>query len=82
MTPRNTTVSVDGVLWRINGEPTQTGRRYRGWRIEGLLLNSRMANGLFDDTNKLTRGLWAYPDTGEWDAERNVGELIAMLALW
>ncbi len=79
MTARKTTVSIDGDRWLINGEPTHPGRKYRGWKIEGLLLNSRMANGLFDDANELTRGLWAYPDTGEWDPERNVGELIAML---
>ncbi len=79
MTARKTTVSIDGDRWLINGEPTHPGRKYRGWKIEGLLLNSRMANGLFDDANKLTRPLWAYPDRGEWDPERNVGELIAML---
>lgn len=74
-----TTVEIDGENWLINGIPTHAGRRFRGGSVEGLLLNSRMANGLFDDANPLTRDLWKYPDTGKWDPERNVNELIAML---
>lgn len=74
-----TTVKIDGEDWLIDGEVTQKGRRFNGHRIEGLLLNSRMANAMFDDFNPLTRHLWAYPDTGEWDPERNTDELIAML---
>lgn len=79
MAQRNTLVGIDGTKFLINGEPTHAGRTYRGWPIEGLLLNSRMANGIFDDDNVLTRGLWAYPDTGEWDADRNISELIGAL---
>lgn len=79
MRARKTTVSIDGDRWLVNGEPTHPGRTYCGWKIEGLLLNSRMANGVFDDLNALTRDLWAYPDTGGWDPERNVRELIDML---
>jgi hypothetical protein len=74
-----TTIAIDGDDWLIDGAPTYPGRVFRGWRIEGLLLNSRMANGLFDDDNPLTRHLWAYPDTGAWDPERNTGELIRSL---
>jgi hypothetical protein len=74
-----TTIEIDGEDWRIDGAPTYAGRTFRGWRIEGLLLNSRMANGLFDDTNPLTHHLWAYPDTGIWDAERNTRELARAL---
>ncbi|MCH7643154.1 MAG: hypothetical protein IIC30_07735, partial [Chloroflexi bacterium] len=66
---RKTRVSIDGEDWLINGEPTYRGRTFRGWRIEGLLLNSRMASGIFDDENPLTRDLWKYPDTGVWDAD-------------
>ena len=79
MAERETTVSIDGGDWLINGRPTYSGRTWRGLRIEGLLLNSRMANGIFDDLNPLTRALWAYPDTGEWDPNRNTQELIAAL---
>ena len=79
MPQRNTSVEIDGTKFLINGEPVYAGRSYRGWPIEGLLLNSRMANGTFDDDNPLTRGLWAYPDTGAWDPDRNLAELVAAL---
>ncbi|HVQ77096.1 MAG TPA: hypothetical protein VMT79_16340 [Candidatus Binatia bacterium] len=74
-----TTIAIDGEDWLIDGVPTCAGRDHRGWRIEGLLLNSRMANAVFDDDNPYTRSLWGYPDTGNWDAERNTDELIAAL---
>ena len=74
-----TAVGIAGGDWLVDGRPTLAGRCWRGLRMEGLLLNSRMANGVFDDLNPLTRGLWAYPDTGEWDPERNTDELIAAL---
>lgn len=66
-----TTVSIRGGDFLINGRPTFNGRRWRGYRIEGLLPNARMVQGIFDDLNPETRGRWAYPDTGRWDAERN-----------
>ena len=75
-----TTVYIEGQNWLINGEPTHAGREYRGWRIEGLLLNSRMANAIFDDSNSLTQFLWHYPDTGEWDPDRNTDEFSGRLA--
>ena len=77
--PRMTAIGIDGEDWLIDGAPTYAGRVFRGWRIEGLLLNSRMANGLFDDENPLTRHLWAYPDMGAWDPERNTLELARAL---
>ena len=55
-----TVVAIDGEAWLINGKPTYRGREYRDRRIEGLLLNSRMANAIFDDTNPATRFLWRY----------------------
>jgi len=82
MAKRKTSVSIDGEDWLINGRPTYSGRSWRDLRIEGLLLNSRMANGIFDDLNPLTRTLWAYPDTGEWDPDRNTQELIAALPVY
>jgi hypothetical protein len=50
-------------------------------RIEGLLLNSRMVQGIFDDLNPETRSLWDYPD-GPWDAERNTREFVAAMSAW
>lgn len=77
--PGQTIVEIDGEDFLINGKPTCPGRAWRGHRIEGLLFNSRMVQGTFDDLNPDTRPRWAYPDTGVWDPERNVAELLEML---
>jgi hypothetical protein len=74
-----TQVSIDGERFLIDREPTYKGRTFRGHRIEGLLLNSRMVQATFDDANPDTRPRWAYPDTGVWDAERNVHEFLEAL---
>ncbi|MGE3819761.1 MAG: hypothetical protein AB7I30_10015, partial [Isosphaeraceae bacterium] len=72
--PGRTEVSIRGDAFLINGKPTYEGRVWNGRPIEGLLLNSRMVQATFDDLNPETRGRWAYPDTGVWDAERNTRE--------
>jgi hypothetical protein len=77
-----TVVSIVGEDFHINGKPTYEGRTWKGHRIEGLLMNSRMVQGIFDDLNPETAGMWAYPDTGKWDAERNVSEFIAAMPEW
>jgi hypothetical protein len=77
-----THVTIDGERFLIDGEPTYRGRTFRGYRLEGLLLNSRMVQATFDDANPETRPLWAYPDTGVWDAERNVREFMQSLPLY
>ena len=69
-------------MFLINGKPTYAGRTWRGHRIEGLLLNSRMVQGTFDDLNPATRTRWAYPDTGSYDADRNTREFIAAMPEW
>jgi hypothetical protein len=74
-----TVISIDGDRFLINGRLTYAGQRYHDWEVEGLLLNSRMVQATFDDLNPETRSRWAYPDTGVWDAERNVREFLAML---
>ncbi|MEO7413476.1 MAG: hypothetical protein ABIZ81_08970 [Opitutaceae bacterium] len=45
-----TTVGVEGDNWLINGQPTCAGRMWKGYKIEGLLMNSRMVQGVFDST--------------------------------
>ena len=50
-------------------------------RVEGLLFNSRMVQGIFDDLNPATRRLWDYPD-GPWDPERNSREFVAAMSKW
>lgn len=77
-----THITIHGERFFINGEPTYKGRTYRGYHIEGLLLNSRMVQATYDDENPETRALWAYPDTGVWDAERNVGEFLEALPIY
>lgn len=78
----NTTVTIVGEDFHLNGQPTYPGRSWRGQRIEGLLLNSRMVQATFDDRNTNTVARWAYPDTGRWDAERNTREFIAAMPEW
>lgn len=80
--PPQTKVSIRGEDFLINGRPTYAGRVWQGRRIEGLLLNARMVQGTFDDLNPETVARWAYPDTGQWDAERNVREFLAAMPLW
>ena len=79
---RHTEVSIRGTAFYINGRPTYAGRTWRGHKIEGLLMNSRMVQGIFDDLNAETRGKWVYPDTGKWDPERNTREFIRAMPEW
>jgi hypothetical protein len=80
--PRKTEVAIRGDMFLINGKPTYAGRTWNGQRIEGLLLNSRMVQGIFDDLNPETRSKWVYPDTKQWDAERNTREFLAAMPEW
>lgn len=77
-----TIVSIQGEDFHINGKPTYAGREWQGHRIEGLLMNSRMVQGIFDDQNPETVKNWAYSDTEKWDAERNTREFIAAMPEW
>jgi hypothetical protein len=79
---RKTAVSIVGDAFHINGRPTYAGRTWNGKKVEGLLLNSRMVQATFDDLNEKTRLRWAYPDSGAWDAERNLREFLAAVPEW
>ncbi|CCH53128.1 hypothetical protein BN8_02199 [Fibrisoma limi BUZ 3] len=79
---RRTTVSIVGDQFFINGQPTFKGRTWNGNRIEGLLPNSRMVQGIFDDRNPETRAQWAYPDTKVWSPDRNTDEFVAAMPTW
>jgi hypothetical protein len=79
---RNTAVTIHGESFHINGKITFEGKTWRGYSIEGLLPNSRMVNGIFDDATDSTRYRWAYPDTKVWDAGRNTREFVENMPLW
>jgi hypothetical protein len=79
---QKTSVSIVREEFYINGKPTYAGRTWKGHKIQGLLMNSRMVQGIFDDRNPETVARWAYQDTGKWDAERNTREFIAAMPEW
>src|SRR5665811_1238979 len=76
-----TKVSIKGEKFFINGSPTFEGRTWKGFSVEGLLPNSRMVQGVFDDLNPETVSRWNYPD-GKWDANRNTNEFVAAIPEW
>lgn len=78
----STELTIVGEDFYINGKPTYAGHEWNGHRMEGLLLNTRMVQATFDDRNPETAPRWSYPDTGKWDAERNVTEFIAAMPSW
>jgi hypothetical protein len=52
---RKTVVSIQGREFVVNGRPTYEGRSYDGTKVQGLLFNSRMVQGIFDDRNAETQ---------------------------
>jgi histidinol phosphatase-like PHP family hydrolase len=79
---QRTTVTIRGEQFYINGQITYPGRYWKGNRIEGLLLNSRMVQGIFDDMNPETVKNWIYPDGKNWDPVRNTDEFIINMKRW
>ncbi len=77
-----TEISIVVDEFHINGKPTFKGKRWNGFKVQGLLPNSRMVQGIFDDSHDSTRNLWAYPDTKVWDADRNTNEFINAMPEW
>jgi hypothetical protein len=77
-----TTLSIRGEDFLIDGQLANRGRLLDGIPLDGLLVNSRMINGIFDDLNPETRQQWAYPDTGTWDPDRNTAEFLAAMPQW
>jgi hypothetical protein len=80
--PSRPTVAIEGTQFLMDGEPTYKGRHWEGHKIEGLLMNSRMVQGIFDDLNPETASKWKYPDTGIWDPERNTNEFVKAMDEW
>lgn len=77
----STKVSTKGAEFLINGKPTFEGRKWEDVSVEGLLPNSRMVQGIFDDLNPETAVRWDYPD-GKWSADRNTNEFVAVMDEW
>jgi CubicO group peptidase (beta-lactamase class C family) len=63
----HTRVSIARGKWQINGAVT-----YRGTRAEGLLMNVRMVNSVFEDANEKTR-------PPGFDPEANTNNFIAQI---
>lgn len=61
---RKTSVSIVGEAFHINDQATYPRREWRGRKIEGLLLNSRMVQGTFDDLSGRLMGLFRFSDEG------------------
>jgi hypothetical protein len=76
-----TRVSIEGSAWHVNGRPTYEGRTWRDLKVEGLLMNARLVQGVFDDLNPETRSRWDYSD-GPWDADRNTDGFVAAMDDW
>lgn len=84
---RKTEVSIKGSQFLINDTPTYQGVSWKNPEgkeisMEGLLMNARLVQGIFDDLNPETRNKWAYEDTGKWDPERNTNEFIQAMETW
>ncbi len=79
---RKTEVSIKDGDFYINNKITLKGKTYEGMKLEGLLPNSRMVQGIYDDLNPETRDMWKYADTGKWDADRNTNEFIKAMPEW
>jgi hypothetical protein len=77
-----TVVEIKNGQFFINGKITYEKRYWKDFKIEGLLMNSRMVQGIFDDMNPETAGMWVYPDTKKWDADRNTSEFIKNMKTW
>lgn len=77
-----TRVSIKDGKFYLNDEPLYKGKTWDGHNMEGLLMNARMAQGIFDDLNPTTVSLFRYPDTGVWDPERNNADFLAAMDEW
>jgi hypothetical protein len=81
MSTPETRVTVENRAFFVNGRPTYAGRWYGDRKVEGLLMNARLVQGIFDDLSPATRTFWDYPD-GSWDPDRNTDEFVAQMAGW
>ncbi len=79
---QNTILTIKNDAFLINGKLTYEGRYWQDNKIEGLLFNSRMVQGIFDDSNPESIYNWYYPDAKKWDPDRNTREFVQNMKLW
>jgi arabinoxylan arabinofuranohydrolase len=77
-----TKVSIKNNQFLINDKLTYEGRYWNKNKIEGLLLNSRMVQGIFDDLNSANVKEFAYEDSKVWDPNRNTNEFLVGMEEW
>eukprot|EP01084_Bolivina_argentea_P261367 441636_1 len=77
---QKTTISIQGDNFYINKKLTYESASDS--TVHGLLINSRMVQGIFDDYNSSTVNYWDYPDSKQWDPLRNTNEFIGNMSVW
>lgn len=77
-----THVSIDSNQFRINGTLTYKDRYWEGYKIEGLLFNARLVQGIFNDSNQKTSYRWKYPNNSDFSPYRNTKEFLAAMPSW
>lgn len=73
-------IDIQNEDFLIDGRITFLGRHFQGHRIEGLLPNSRMIQGIFDDLNPETRPQWQLSDGSAFDADQPENNFLAATA--
>ena len=73
----DTAVSRMGEQFKINGTFTYAGQIWKNNLIEGLLLNSRMVNGVYDDLDGSPPS-----EMTPWDAREHTEAFIAQMPSW
>ena len=75
-----TRIDIQGTRFTLNRRPVYS--EYADCPVErqGLLMNARFIQGVFDDRAQPER--FARPKYGEWDAEANTDRLIGALPEW
>lgn len=76
-----TNLQIKGDNFYINDKLTYSETASNS-KVHGLLFNSRMIQGIFDDANPTTAAIWKYPDTKKWDPLRNTNEFVSNMSVW
>lgn len=77
---QKTVIDVKDDNFFFNNELTYSSAKDSN--VHGLLMLSRLIQGVFDDANQSTIHLWQYPDTKKWDPMRNTQEFVGNMSIW